>query len=795
MNEADTCRTFVLPKLYGAGWSDDQISEQRYFTDGRVLIFRDKCRRKKQKRADYLLKYRRDFPLAVVEAKADYKNPGDGIQQAKEYAEILGLKFAYATNGKGIVEFNFISGKETEGLSTFPSPQDLWKRLCGYEKITLDATAEKLLSPYFYNPEKEPRYYQVITINRAVKCILKGQKRVLLTMATGTGKTDVAFQITWKLWNARWNAKNEDRHPRILFLSDRSILVDDPKDKTFIPFGDARHKIEGEAVKSREMYFALYHSLAEDERRPGLYKEYAKDFFDLIIVDECHRGSASDESNWRQILEYFEPAYQLGMTATPLREDNRDTYLYFGNPIYTYSLRQGIEDGFLAPYKVHRVVTSVDAAGWRPEKGQMDRYGREIPNEEYGTKDFGRTLALKPRTDAVAAHLTEFLKKTDRFAKTIVFCEDQEEADEMRRILNNLNQDLVKQYPDYVCRIVSDEGSTGRGYLGRFQEPDRTTPVIVTTSKLLTTGVDIQTCKNIVLFRVINSMTEFKQIIGRGTRIRADYGKLFFSIIDYTGSATRMFKDEAFDGEPVLLTQEEIDAHGKTKKGTEQVITDEGAGEFEAADETNEEYVCGLPGDTAERPRRKYYVDDGDKVKVVVDYEEHLDADGTKLKVVKYTDFTRDKVRSMFPSAVELLSKWRSADERSTIVRQLEERGISFDELAQVTGCEDADPFDLLCHVAYNAPLRTRRERAERLKKGKVDFFDYFSPEAREILSEILDKYIEHGLEQFKLPDILNIEPISRHGNTLEIMQKFGGAENLKNALQKLQNYLYELRA
>ena len=795
MNEADTCRTFVLPKLYGAGWSDDQISEQRYFTDGRVLIFRDKCRRKKQKRADYLLKYRRDFPLAVVEAKADYKNPGDGIQQAKEYAEILGLKFAYATNGKGIIEFDFISGKETAGLSAFPSPQDLWKRICSYEKITSEGIAEKLLSPYYYNPEKEPRYYQVIAINRAVKCVLKGQKRVLLTMATGTGKTDVAFQIAWKLWNARWNVKNEDRHPRILFLSDRSILVDDPKDKTFIPFGDARHKIEGEAVKSREMYFALYHSLAEDERRPGLYKEYAKDFFDLIIVDECHRGSASDESNWRQILEYFEPAYQLGMTATPLREDNRDTYLYFGNPIYTYSLRQGIEDGFLAPYKVHRVVTSVDAAGWRPEKGQTDRHGREIPDEEYGTKDFGKTLALKPRTEAVAAHLTEFLKKTDRFAKTIVFCEDQEEADEMRRILNNLNQDLVKQHPDYVCRIVSDEGSTGRGYLGRFQEPDRTTPVIVTTSKLLTTGVDIQTCKNIVLFRVINSMTEFKQIIGRGTRIRADYGKLFFSIIDYTGSATRMFKDEAFDGEPVLLTQEEIDAHGQTKKGTEQVIKDEDPNEFEAADETNEEYICGLPDDKEEKPRRKYYVDDGDKVKVVVDYEEHLDADGSKLKIVKYTDFTRDKVRSMFPSAVELLSKWQSADERSAIVRQLEERGISFDELAQVTGYEDADPFDLLCHVAYNAPLRTRRERAERLKKGKVDFFDYFSPEAREILSEILDKYIEHGLEQFKLPDILNIEPISRHGNTLEIMQKFGGAENLKNALHKLQNYLYDHKA
>ncbi len=470
-NEADTCRKYVLPQLYAAGWTDDQISEQKYFTDGRILIFRDKCKRKKQKRADYILKYRRDFPVAVVEAKANYKNPGDGIQQAKEYAEILGFKFAYSTNGKGIIEFDYITGRERE-ISTFPTPDELWQRYRKSEKITSEETAEKLLTPYYYNPQKELRYYQQIAINSVVSAILKGRRRVLITMATGTGKTDVAFQIAWKLWNARWNSKNESRKPRILFLSDRSILVDDPKDKIFIPFGDARHKIEGEPIKSREMYFSLYHAIAEDERRPGLYREYAPDFFDLIIIDECHRGSAADESNWRQILEYFEPAYQLGMTATPLREDNKDTYLYFGNPIYTYSLKQGIEDGFLAPYKVHRIVTDVDAVGWRPEAGQLDRYGREIPDDEYSTKDFGRTLAYRPRAEAVAQHLTDFLKKTDRLAKTIVFCEDQEEADEMRHLLNNLNQDLVKEYPDYVCRIVSDEGDLGRGHLGRFQEPD-----------------------------------------------------------------------------------------------------------------------------------------------------------------------------------------------------------------------------------------------------------------------------------------------------------------------------------
>ena len=512
----------------------------------------------------------------------------------------------------------------------------------------------------------------------------------------------------------------------------------------------------------------------------------------MIIVDECHRGSAADESNWREILEYFEPAYQLGMTATPLREDNKDTYKYFGNPIYTYSLKQGIDDGFLAPYKVHRIIPDVDATGWRPEKGQMDRYGREIPDGEYGTADFGRTLAYRPRTEAVARHLTDFMKKTDRFAKTIVFCEDQEEAEEMRRILSIFNPDLVKQYPDYICRVVSEEGELGRGHLGRFQELELTTPVILTTSRLLTTGIDMPTCKNIVLYKVINSMTDFKQIIGRGTRVRSDYGKLFFTILDYTG-ATRLFADPAFDGEPALLTQEEIDALGTVKEGSERVVVNEDSEEFEAADESGEEYT-GTLLEEEERPKRKYYVDTGDRVEILVDYEQGLDEDGNKLKVVKYNDYTADKVRSMFTSAADLFSKWQSADERSAIIDSLLDKGISFDELAKVTGHEDADPFDLLCHVAYNSPLRTRRERAERILKGKVDFFDYFSPEAREVLNEILDKYIEFGYAQFKVPDILKVEPISQHGNVMEIASLFDGPDKLREALQDLQNLLYSVK-
>jgi len=562
LTEADTCRKYVLPKLYAAGWTDDQISEQKTFTDGRILLSGSKARRGPQKRADYLLRYQRDFPLAILEAKSAYNNPGDGLQQAKDYALVLGLHFAYSTNGHGIVEFDFLTGVETE-LDSLPSPDDLWSRLRRTQGIGNDAAAKQLLGPFHHLTGKSPRYYQEIAINRSVQAILQGNRRVLLTMATGTGKTVVAFQICWKLWNSRWNRFGEHRRPRILYLADRNILVDDPKDKIFAPFGDARWKIEnGEANKGREMYFAIYQAIAKDERRPGLYKAYSPDFFDLIIVDECHRGSARDESNWREILEYFTPAYQLGMTATPLRQDNRDTYRYFGNPLYQYSLRQGIEDGFLAPYRVHRIISSWDAAGWRPSQGDLDRFGREIPDDEYQTQDFERVVALRARTEAIAHHLTAFLSKSDRFAKTIVFCVDQEHADEMRRALNNLNADLVRQFPDYVCRVTANEGDIGRGHLGRFQELESVTPAILTSSQMLTTGVDIPTCKNVVLARVIGSMTEFKQIIGRGTRVRDDYGKLFFSILDYTGSATRLFADPEFDGDPALITQVEMDETG-----------------------------------------------------------------------------------------------------------------------------------------------------------------------------------------------------------------------------------------
>lgn len=783
LTEADTCRKFVVPKLQAAGWDDEPhaLTEQRTITDGRIIPVGKGFIRKTPLRVDYLLNLRRDFPLAVVEAKAAYKAATDGVQQARRYAEMLGLRFAYSTNGKEIIECDLFAGTEC-ARPDFPTPGELWARYRSASGITDDATAERLLSPFNAAAKKGDRYYQQIAILRATEAILKGTSRILLTMATGTGKTAVAFQLCWKLWNSRWNRTGEHRRPKILFLADRNILVDQPKDELFAAFGDARTKIEaGEVVQSREIYFAIYQALAEDGRRDGLFRQFAPDFFDLIIVDECHRGSARDDSSWRTILEYFAPACQLGLTATPLREDNRDSYLYFGNPIYQYSLRQGIEDGFLAPYRVHRVVTEWDAAGWRPSADDLDRFGRPIPDDEYHTRDFERVVALRARTEAITRHLTDFLKKSDRFAKTIVFCVDQEHASAMRQALVNLNSDLLAAHPDYICRVTSDEGEIGRGHLGRFKDVEKEIPVILTTSQLLTTGVDVPTCKNVVLARVVGSMSEFKQIVGRGTRVRDDYGKLWFNIIDYTGTATRHFADPDFDGDPTRITQEEIDAAGQV---VETIIEDEDLA-------TDPELGDGgtIINDPPEERQRFYY--DGGRVEIATHLVYELDPDGRQLRVIRYTDYAAEKIRTLCPSAPELRKQWTDPAKRSEIIQALEERGISFAALAEATHQPDADPFDLLCHLAFNAPLRTRRERAQRLRQTSKDFFERYTPEARELLNELLEKYAEHGNAQFVLPDVLRVPPLSEHGTILQISAAFGGAEKLREAVTELQNRLY----
>jgi len=785
MNEADTCRIYVEPKLKSAGWETPphSVASQPTIAPGRIVPAGRSAKRKEPNRPDYLLRYSPNQTVASVEAKRDTLPPGTGLQQAKGYAEKLGLQFAFATNGKRVVEFDYKTGRERI-LDTFPTPDELWHRLHEGADVTFQ---QRLLTPYRRLPDKQPRYYQEIAINRAVEAILSGRKRNLLTMATGTGKTLVAFQICWRLWDMRWNSAGEYRRPKILFLADRNILVDDPKDNTFAPFGDARHKIEGGvAVKSRDMYFALYQAIAQHESRPGLYREYAPDFFDLIVVDECHRGSARDDSNWREILEYFQPAYQLGMTATPLREDNRDTYRYFGNPLYTYSLRQGIEDGFLAPYRVRQIITQYDAVGWRPYADQTDRYGREIPDDVYQTGDFERVVALKARTAAIARHLTAFLKRTNRFDKTIVFCVDQEHADAMRHELTNLNADLMTAHSDYVVRITSDEGDIGRGHLGNFKDPEKPAPVIVTTSKLLTTGVDVPTCRNIVIVRVINAMTEFKQIIGRGSRVREDHGKLFFTILDYTGSAMQRFADPAFDGYPVEITEEEMDAEGNIVSSITHVDSD--LQDMEDLEQDGTETWHEVGGEDG--APRKYYVDEG-QVEIVAEVVYTLDADGRRLRATSYTAYTGKTVRTLFNTQADLHDHWASSAQRKRLLQNLAAHGIDLDELQRVTNQPDADPFDLLCHLAFNGPLHTRRERAERLRRNQHDFFDQYGPDARAILNELLDKYVEHGMPTFAMPDILKVPPISNYGNVVEIMRYFDGMDRMVQAMDRMQVLLY----
>lgn len=783
--EADTCRKFIVPKLQAAGWDDAPcaIQEQRTFTDGRVMLVAGNPRRGKRKRADYILRYRPDYPIAVIEAKAAYRSAQDGVQQAREYAEVLGLRFAYAGNGNEIIEIDMTAGTETV-RSDFPTPDELWRRQ--RQDLALGEQAgDKVLAAGFPDPERPLRYYQEIAVNRALEAIHGGGRRALLNLCTGAGKTAVAFQICWRLWTAGWNKRGDHRRPKILFLADRNILVDDPKDKTFTPFGDARWKLGSDAIShGRDIYFSTYQAIARDERRPGLYREFDRDFFDLIVVDECHRGSARDDSAWREILDWFEPAYQLGMTATPLREESRDTYSYFGEALYTYSLAQGIADGFLAPYRVHRIVTDLDAAGWRPSVGELDRFGREVPDGEYQTKDFERTVALRARTEAIARHLTDFLTNTDRYAKTIVFCVDQDHASEMRAALVHLNTDMVARHSDYVARVTSDEGDIGKGMLSHFQDVEAETPVILTTSQLLTTGVDAPTCKNVVLARVVGSMAEFKQIIGRGTRLREDYGKLWFSILDYTGTATEKFADPGFDGEPAAEVTTEIDADGAVIATV--VEEHEQAEEAETNSDTGPTVLP--PDDDSDGVPRKFYVDGGE-VEVVAHLVYDLDADGKRLTCRKLTDWTGEKVRTLFPTPAAFRAEWAMADKRGAVIDALAERGIDLHTLMTEAGQPDDDPFDLICHLAWNAPLTPRAERARRVRENGL--FDRYGDEARAILDALLDRYAGGGPDQLALPQALKVQPVSDFGNPSEIARRFGGPQAMREAVAELNQALY----
>jgi type I restriction enzyme, R subunit len=792
--EVDTCRDYVVPRLKEAGWSDDQVVEQYRITDGRIVKVGSRHRRGAQLRADYVLEFRPGVPIGVVEAKRQYATPGQGMQQAKNYAQLLDVPFAYSTNGVSIVEDDRNTGIERAYLAAFPSPVTLWARYREWKGIRDDSASDGLLLPYnraLRNADgtvKEPRYYQRTAINRAVEAILAGDKRMLLTMATGTGKTFVSMQIVWKLWNSEWI---QGRQPRVLYLADRNVLVDQPIEREFKPaFGPGEGspiwKLRGAAKAGREIYFGLYQQLARGGAEPNeMFRQFAPEFFDLIIVDECHRGSARAESSWRAILNHFSTATQLGMTATPKRDETTDTYDYFGGgPLFEYSLAQGIEDGFLAPYRVRRVVLSPDAHGWAPDQGQLDLFGKEIPAGLYTTPDFERVVSLLSRTEAAARHLTTYLHATDRFAKTIVFCVNQEHADQMRRALHNANSDLTQQHPDYVVRIVSDEQEIGRGHLSRFCDTDAQFPVVATTSDMLSTGVDAPTVRNVVLFRPVGSMALFKQMIGRGTRLFPDEDKLSFDIIDYSG-ASALFSDPEFDGPPEQVVREEIDDEGSV---VEDVVVEEPEPPFEPGQQPASEAEID-PEDLPE-PRAKFYVDD---VEVIVTAEAvyELDSQTNRLRLVEYRDLVTQTVRSLFPSANDLRAKWASRVGRRDVLDALAAHGIDADELAERTGLLSADPIDVLVHLAWNQPLATRVDRARRVRKEHADFFEAYQPAAREVLEFLLDKYAEYGISELEDLAVLQVPPFPTLGTPVEITRRFGSVDALRTAQAKLGELVY----
>ena len=793
--EADTCRDYVVPRLKDAGWDDDQIIEQYRITDGRIAAVGKKHRRADALRADYVLEYRPGLAIAVVEAKREYEIPGRGLQQAKNYAQLLDIPFAFSTNGRGIVEDDRNTGIERENLANFPSPDVLWARYREWKGIDEGSVADGLLLPFnrsLRNHDgsiKEPRYYQRTAINRVVKAILSGDKRLLLTMATGTGKTFVSMQIVWKLWHSGWRP---GRHPRVLYLADRNVLVDQPIEREYKPAfgtggGSPIWKLHGEAKRGREIYFGLYQQLADSGADlNGMFRDFAPDFFDLVIVDECHRGSARAESSWRTILNHFSSATQLGMTATPKRDETADTYEYFGGaPLFEYSLAQGIADGFLAPYRVRRVVLSADAYGWTPDQGQLDMFGKEIPEGLYTTDDFERVVSLLSRTEVAAKHLTDYLRRTDRWAKTIVFCVNQEHADQMRRALHNANSDLTKQHPDYVVRIVSDEQRIGRAHLSRFADTEKSLPVIATTSEMLSTGVDLPTVRNIVLFRPVGSMALFKQIIGRGTRLFPDEDKLSFDIIDYSGASV-LFSDPAFDGPPERIVKEEIDEEGNTVEDTEIETSEPTVSDGESEDEEEEIDEEDLGG----KPLTKYYVKDAE-VWVTVEATYHLDPQTHRLRLVEYRDFVTETVRSLFPDPNALRSEWASRVGRRDVVDALSAHGIDPAELFDRTGFYDSDLLDVIVYLAWNQPLATRTERARRVRKEHAKFFDTYQPAAREVLNYLLEKYAEHGISQIDDPGVLQVPPLSSLGTPVEIASRFGSAEALRAAVVKLGELVY----
>ncbi|GAB2558223.1 DEAD/DEAH box helicase family protein [Nocardia heshunensis] len=813
MKEDETCKALVIPALKKSGWTSDQIRPQARINDGRLTATPKRHIYGDPLIADYVLEYAPDVPIGVVEAKRYRVDVNDGVEQARRYAAKLGLSFAYATNGRQIVEIDYSGAAPTiREIDRFPGPEELWSRYLADQKADTSIGRELLAAPYDHtlrnsdNTVKRPRYYQRVAVARTLAAIAAEQKRILLVLATGTGKTMVALQIVAKLYKSQWIA---GRKPRVLYLSDRSMLVDDPKDKYFLPvFGkDDVHKISGEPVRGRKIYFALYQALEQGDEEE-LFRRYEPDYFDLIIVDECHRGSARDDSQWRRVLEHFSPATQIGLTATPISRKDADTVDYFGEPVYTYSLADGIEDGFLAPYRVRRVRFNVDMEGYQTEPGQRDMYGNEIPEDIYGPKDFERVMVILERTEAAAQYVIDYLRSTaedGRHGKTIVFCENNNHAARMRTALFNVASAEVQAHHDYVVRITDADGPHGKALLDDFRKDDSDEPVIAVTSKLLNTGIDLPAVRNIVLFRRIGSMPEFKQTIGRGTRLCPEIGKGSFDIIDFV-EATRLFNDRRFDGPPLRVVRDTADEQGHLLGSTPESpegdeIDSENVAEPEAAydqtdggrfDEQPAESRVVAPDEVDRiRSRGRRYVVNGVHVYKWGERRYQLDTDGRTMKLVTVQQWVHDRVLELDLAPDKLRSQWAVARSRRELMDLLHAADIETEELPEEFSSPDVDPIDLLLNVAWGLPLVSREERLYRFLHEHKDFLKSFQPRARKVLEEMLLKFAEHGSPQLK-PETLEVRPFTEMGSVVELMNYFGGAEALHEAIDELSKRLLE---
>ncbi len=788
LSESDICDRYISPALISSGWDETRWRREYAFTAGRIIVRGELVARGKQKRADYLLFYKSNMPIAIIEAKDNTHSIGAGMQQGLAYSAALDIPFVFSSNGDGFL-FHDKTGNAPQietilSLEDFPSPEELWKRYKIWKG--LESASEPLItSPsYQYMSDEPARYYQQLAVNRSIEAIARGQKRVLLAMATGTGKTRTAFNIIWRLWKT-------GKAKRILFLADRNILVDQTMINDFKPFGSIMTKLNrslvdrdnGKVDTSYEIYLALYQAIMGGEDLEPIYNKFPPDFFDLIVIDECHRGSAADDATWKTILNYFDSAIQIGMTATPRETKYVSNIGYFGEPVYSYSLKQGIDDGFLAPFKVIRVDLDLDLQGWRPESGMVDDSGNVIEDRTYNQVDINREIIFPERDKVVAHKISEFLHSTDPMNKTIVFCSNIDHAERMRQALVNdsLNADLVAKDHRYVMRITGDN-EEGKNELDNFIDPKRPYPVIATTSKLMSTGVDAQTCQLIVLDQRIQSMTEFKQIIGRGTRLRPDYGKYFFTIIDFK-KATELFADPDWDGPAIAIR--EIDDKGNVV----DVPTEPGSDN----EDTDIDTVIVGPVDlsvTDPKPTIRFVVS-GVQFKIIAERVQYYNNDG-KLITESLKDFTRKAVGQEFKSLEQFRKRWNGTERKQVILEELLEKGVILEALEGAVG-RDLDPFDLICHIAFDQPPLTRKERADGVKKRNV--FSMYEDKAREVLGILLDKYADQGLETIEKIDVLRLDPFTQIGTPIEIVKSFGGRDKYLEALQKLESALYATSA